>query len=247
MCCCFRFSNKSALVVTRILMAILHFSFAGDQVEGRVSGLWNAGTNLGVCTKPFGDSVPLARSLCWHEPLPTDRKCAAGLAAIVELKNQFTGDIERNCQGNDWMAGAIGRGRRIILDYTDPPLLVLCVKRLSIVARSQLQRCPSSDRSGAAMARQNSRAIHTSSETGAVSTDEIRRPSVGSSVVDGRAFPPVALNRFGRVRTTLPEFWQRTAKFCDHPSLRPTERRLKRLPSHDTFVNTVVRVCASQG
>ena len=29
----------------------------------------------------------------WNEPVPTDRKSAAGLSSVIELKNEFTGDI----------------------------------------------------------------------------------------------------------------------------------------------------------
>jgi hypothetical protein len=38
--------------------------------------------------------------LRWNEPLPTDRKSAAGLSPVIELKNEFVGDIERDWQGN---------------------------------------------------------------------------------------------------------------------------------------------------
>ena len=84
----------------------------------------------------------------WHEPLPTDRKSAAGLAAVIELINEFAGDIEGNRQGNHSRAGAIGGSRRIILDHTDPPLPVLCAEKPGACTRvSNHKRCASSDRS----------------------------------------------------------------------------------------------------
>lgn len=46
--------------------------------------------------------------LRWNEPLPTDRKSAAGLSSVIEPENEFTGDIERNWQGNHWSARAGG-------------------------------------------------------------------------------------------------------------------------------------------
>jgi hypothetical protein len=39
----------------------------------------------------------------------------------MELKNEFTGNIERNEQGNLWSARAIDRRQRIVLDHTEPP------------------------------------------------------------------------------------------------------------------------------
>jgi hypothetical protein len=38
-----------------------------------------------------------------------DRKSAAGLATVIELKNAFIGDIEHDWQGNRWSAWAIDR------------------------------------------------------------------------------------------------------------------------------------------
>ena len=86
----------------------------------------------------------------WNEPVPTNRKSASGLSPVVELKNEFPGDIERSWQGDHWRAGEIERSRRIVLDPTDPPLPIFCAKRPSIAARSQLQALGLSERSLAA-------------------------------------------------------------------------------------------------
>jgi hypothetical protein len=39
-----------------------------------------------------------------NEPLPTDRKSAARLSPVIQLKNEFIGDIDRRWQGNHWKA-----------------------------------------------------------------------------------------------------------------------------------------------
>jgi hypothetical protein len=39
------------------------------------------------------------------------------MSPVIELKNEFIGDIERDWQRNHWRAGAIGRRRRIVLDH----------------------------------------------------------------------------------------------------------------------------------
>jgi len=39
------------------------------------------------------------------------------LSSVIELKNEFIGDIERDWQGNHWREGAIGRRGRIVLDH----------------------------------------------------------------------------------------------------------------------------------
>src|ERR1700692_473027 len=57
--------------------------------------------------------------LRWNEPLPTDRKSTGRLSSVIELKNEFTGDVERNWQRDYWRAGAIRRRWRIVLDHTD--------------------------------------------------------------------------------------------------------------------------------
>ena len=77
-----------------------------------------------------------------NEPLPTDRKSTAGLSSVIDLKNEFTGDIERNWQGNYWMAGAIGIRRRIVLDHTDPPFLVLCAENAALYTVSITNAVP---------------------------------------------------------------------------------------------------------
>src|SRR5258708_3307337 len=60
MCCCFRFSNKSALVVTRILMAILLSHSLAIRWKPALGGSLRAGTNLGVCASPLGKSAGLS-------------------------------------------------------------------------------------------------------------------------------------------------------------------------------------------
>src|SRR5208282_5240461 len=88
--------------------------------------------------------------LRWNEPFPTDRKAAAGLSSVIELKNEFIGDIERYWQGNHWSAGAIGSRGRIVLDHTDPPFLVLCAENPALAHGVNYKRCASCDRSLAA-------------------------------------------------------------------------------------------------
>jgi hypothetical protein len=53
--------------------------------------------------------------LPWNKSLPTDRESTAGLSSVIELENEFTGDIEGDGQGIHWRPGAIGRRRRIVL------------------------------------------------------------------------------------------------------------------------------------
>jgi hypothetical protein len=128
MCCCFRLSYKSALVVTRILIAI--------PISHQLAIRWKSGQGtralILVCAqaglRTLRGCLWLA-FLRWNEPLPTDRKSAAGLSPVIELENEFIGDIERDWQGNDWSAGAIGRRGRIVLDHrSEPPILELCVE-----------------------------------------------------------------------------------------------------------------------
>src|SRR5260370_37121706 len=71
----------------------------------------------------------------WTAPLPTDGKCTTGLSPVIELNNEFSGDIERDWQGNPWGAGAFGRRGRIVLDHWPDPFLVLC-------AETRFHRCP---------------------------------------------------------------------------------------------------------
>ncbi len=113
--------------------------------------------------------------LRWNEPLPTDRKSAAGLSPVIELKNEFIGDIERDWQGNHWSAGAIGGNWRIVLDHgPDPPLIALCAERPSLARMAITNAVPQAIDLLRREVWQNPRAIHASSEMGSGSTYEIR-------------------------------------------------------------------------
>src|SRR5436853_4266714 len=120
MCCCFRCSNKLALVVTRILIAILISQPSAIDGSPRQAG-YRTRALVFVCAQSCWGT--LLRRL-WlallpgNEPFPTDRKSAARLAAVIELENEITGDIERDWERNNWSARAIGRSRRIVLDHT---------------------------------------------------------------------------------------------------------------------------------
>ena len=67
-----RSSNKSALVVTRILMAILISHSLVIRWKSALGGSLNAATNLGVCASPLGNSegLPLARFLSLERASP---------------------------------------------------------------------------------------------------------------------------------------------------------------------------------
>lgn len=66
--------------------------------------------------------LPLARFLSSEQTTPNGSKSAAGLSPVIELKNEFTGDLERSWQGNHWSARAIGSSRRIVSTI----LILLC-------------------------------------------------------------------------------------------------------------------------
>src|ERR1700722_6307658 len=80
-----------------------HFSTVCDRVEVRVGRDVELGHNSGARAldrwKIRLRCLWLA-PLPWKEPFPTDRKSAAGLSPAIELKNEFTGDIERDRQEN---------------------------------------------------------------------------------------------------------------------------------------------------
>jgi len=110
----------------------------------------------------------------WHEPFPTDRKSAAWLSSVIELINEFTGDIEGNWEWNHRRAGAIRRSRRIVLDHTDPPLLVLCSEKPSACTRVAITNAvPQAIDRLPQETRQSLRAIPASSEMASGSTCEI--------------------------------------------------------------------------
>ena len=113
--------------------------------------------------------------LRWNEPRPTDRKSTAGLSSVIELKNEFIGDIERHRQWNHWSAGAIGRRGRIVLDHgPDPPFLVLCAESPSLARVAITNAVPQVIDLLPGEAWQNPPVIHASSEMGSGSTYEIR-------------------------------------------------------------------------
>src|SRR5208282_637724 len=131
MCCCFRCSNKSALVVTRILIAILISQPLAIRRKSALGGSSNAGTNLGVCASRFAQSevLPLARFPSLERASPNGSKICGRAVPVIELKNEFIGDIERDWQRNHWRPGAIGGNWRIVLDHgPNPPLLAFCAK-----------------------------------------------------------------------------------------------------------------------
>lgn len=72
-----------------------------------------------------------------NEPLPTDRKTAAGLSSVIELKNESVGDIERSWQGNHWKARPFGRRWRIVLDHGRYPLPSFCTESRSFAPSIQ--------------------------------------------------------------------------------------------------------------
>src|SRR5580700_3481574 len=125
MCCCFSCSNKSALVVTRILMAILISHLLASRWKSASGGSRNAVLILACSQNRLRTHCLWLVFFRWNEPVPTDRKSATGLSPVVELKNEFTRDIERNWERDHWSTRAIGRSRRIVLNHTDPPLLLL--------------------------------------------------------------------------------------------------------------------------
>src|ERR1035438_5951545 len=112
--------------------------------------------------------------LRWHKPFPTDRQSAAGLSPVIELKNEFTGDVERDWQGNHWRLGAIGRRGRIVLDHwPDPPWLLLCAESPSLARVAITNAVPQAIDRLPQETRQSLRAIPASSEMGSGSTCEI--------------------------------------------------------------------------
>jgi hypothetical protein len=58
-----------------------HFTTIGNRWKSASGGSWNAGTNLGVCAKPFGDSdlLPLARFLSLAQTFPNGSKICGGV------------------------------------------------------------------------------------------------------------------------------------------------------------------------
>jgi hypothetical protein len=65
MCCCFRSSNNSALVVTQILMAILFSHRLAVRWKPALGRLWNVRINLGVCLTRLENSVGRIRISRW--------------------------------------------------------------------------------------------------------------------------------------------------------------------------------------
>src|SRR5579859_5627901 len=222
MCCCFRSSNKSALVVTRILIAS---SFLNHWRSGGSPRLAGHGTRalILVCAQARLGTLRGCLWLVfhrWNEPLPTDRKAAAGLSPVIELKNEFIGDIERHRQRNHWSAGAIGRRGRIVLDHSpNPPFLVLCSESPLLARVAITNAGPQAIDRLLREAWQNPRAIHANSEMGSGSTYEIRRSASESSHVDGALPPPTDSDHLDLFRTTLPESRSHTARWCPNPSL----------------------------
>lgn len=108
-------------------------------------GLLKVGTNLGVCAKPVGNSeLLLARSSSPERASPNGSKPAPGLPAVIELKNEFTGNIERNGQGNHGRAGVIGR--RIVLDHGAEPPFPSALRGKPAYTRGDYKRSASIDR-----------------------------------------------------------------------------------------------------
>ena len=65
--------------------------------------------------------------------------------AVIELKNEFIGDIERNWKRNHRSAGAFGGGWRIVLDHwNDPPFPVFCAGTSYLRPCLRTQFCPKS-------------------------------------------------------------------------------------------------------
>src|ERR1700727_732805 len=67
-------------------MAILVSHLLAIRWKSALGGSWNAGTNLGVCAKPFGDSVPLARFLSFARASPSGSKICGG--AVLRRRAQ---------------------------------------------------------------------------------------------------------------------------------------------------------------
>src|SRR5208282_1004798 len=249
MCCCFRFSNKSALVVTRILMAIL--------ISHSLAIRWKSvraghGTRALILLCAQARLGPLLGCLWfaflrWNEPLPTDRKSAARLSPVIELKNELVGDIERDWQGNHWRAGAIGRRWRIVLDHTDPPFLVFVPKARRLhgwqLQALCLKRAISCRKSHGRIHRRVMPVRKWVPARPTKFADQLpdRRPSTAKRFHQPLQTDPVSfVPLFGNIGGAPPNG-------VSIHLFGSTERRLKHLPSHDTLVNAVVRVCASKG
>jgi len=113
-----------------------------DQVKVRIGRVMERGRSSFLCALARWGTLSGCLWLAllpWNEPVPTDRKSATGLSPVVELENEFTGDIERNGPENHRSTRVIGRSRRIVLNHTDPPFLVLCAEKPARAREAPLQ------------------------------------------------------------------------------------------------------------
>lgn len=96
------------------------------------------------------------------------------LSPVIELKNEFIGDIERDWQGNHWRAGAYRqKAEDCARPLSDPPFLVPCPESPSLARVAITNAVPQAIERLLREAWQNPRAIHASSEMGSGSTYEI--------------------------------------------------------------------------
>jgi hypothetical protein len=186
--------------------------------------------------------------LRWNEPLPTDRKAAAGLSPVIELENEFIGDIERDWQGFTEGRALSGRRGRIVLDHgPDPPFLVLCAESPALAQVSVTNAVPQAIDLLPQEARLNPRAIHAvrkwvpARPTKFADQLPDRSPSMAERVHQPFQTDPVTLvPLLGNVGSAPPNG-------VSIHLFGPAERRLKRLLPHHTLVNAFVRVCCLEG